>query len=151
MGRLRIRIADLIDGPLRRHAAAHAGGIKGDGAGAGPSALTRQLLIAGGALLAMTATVGSLSLAIGVLLARWQNCVLVFSPDRINECCQGPASTMGNGDGFRFFTWEALSGRCSVRLVFIIGCACRSCRSYLEILGSHQGIFAGCSAGLWKG
>ena len=30
-------------------------------------------------------------------------------------------------------------------------CACRSCRSYLEILGIPSGHFAGCSAGLWKG
>ena len=65
---LRIRISDLVDGPLRSVtqwltrvlekitslAQAH-------------PVLTRQLLIAGGALLAMTATVGSLSLAIGVL------------------------------------------------------------------------------------
>ncbi|EFF9816154.1 phage tail tape measure protein [Escherichia coli] len=65
---LRIRISDLVDGPLRSVtqwltrvlekitslAQAH-------------PVLTRQLLIAGGALLAMTATIGSLSLVIGVL------------------------------------------------------------------------------------
>ncbi|ENE80620.1 phage tail tape measure protein, TP901 family, core region [Escherichia coli P0304777.2] len=68
---LRIRISDLVDGPLRSVtqwltrvlekitslAQAH-------------PALTRQLLIAGGALLAMTATIGSLSLAIGVLAGK---------------------------------------------------------------------------------
>ncbi|EOT4197153.1 phage tail tape measure protein, partial [Escherichia coli] len=68
---LRIRISDLVDGPLRSVtqwltrvlekitslAQAH-------------PVLTRQLLIAGGALLAMTATVGSLSLVIGVLYGK---------------------------------------------------------------------------------
>lgn len=68
---LRIRISDLVDGPLRSVtqwltrmlekitslAQAH-------------PVLTRQLLIAGGALLAMTATIGSLSLVIGVLYGR---------------------------------------------------------------------------------
>ncbi|KHG71638.1 phage tail tape measure protein, partial [Escherichia coli] len=77
---LRIRIADLIDGPLRsvtqwltrvvskvtELAQAH-------------PALTRQLLIAGGALLAMTATVGSLSLAIGVLAGPLAKLRLGFS------------------------------------------------------------------------
>ncbi|MCZ9288556.1 hypothetical protein OM258_26075, partial [Escherichia albertii] len=42
-------------------------------------ALTRQLLIAGGALLAMTATVGSLSLAIGVLAGPLAKLRLGFS------------------------------------------------------------------------
>lgn len=68
---LRIRISDLIDGPLRSVtqwltrvlekitslAQAH-------------PVLTRQLLIAGGALLAMTATIGSLSLVIGGLYGK---------------------------------------------------------------------------------
>ncbi|EFI6636194.1 phage tail tape measure protein, partial [Escherichia coli] len=68
---LRIRISDLVDGPLRfvtqwftrvlekitSLAQAH-------------PVLTRQLLIAGGALLAMTATIGSLSLVIGVLYGK---------------------------------------------------------------------------------
>lgn len=68
---LRIRISDLVDGPLRSItqwltrvlekitslAQAH-------------PVLTRQLLIAGGALLAMTATIGSLSLVIGVLYGK---------------------------------------------------------------------------------
>lgn len=77
---LRIRIADLIDGPLRsvtqwltrvvskvtELAQAH-------------PALTRQLLIAGGALLAMTATVGSLSLALGVLAGPLAKLRLGFS------------------------------------------------------------------------
>ncbi|EJT7117097.1 phage tail tape measure protein [Escherichia coli] len=68
---LRIRISDLVDGPLRSVtqwltrvlekitslAQAH-------------PLLTRQLLIAGGALLAMTATIGSLSLVIGVLYGK---------------------------------------------------------------------------------
>ncbi|EFJ2831001.1 phage tail tape measure protein [Escherichia coli] len=68
---LRIRISDLVDGPLRSVtqwltrvlekitslAQAH-------------PILTRQLLIAGGALLAMTATIRSLSLVIGVLYGK---------------------------------------------------------------------------------
>ncbi|HBA4224381.1 TPA: phage tail tape measure protein [Escherichia coli] len=68
---LRIRISDLVDGSLRSVtqwltrvlekitslAQAH-------------PVLTRQLLIAGGALLAMTATIGSLSLVIGVLYGK---------------------------------------------------------------------------------
>ncbi|EHX48569.1 phage tail tape measure protein, TP901 family, core region [Escherichia coli DEC13A] len=68
---LRIRISDLVDGPLRSVtqwltrvlekitslAQAH-------------PVLTRQLLIASGALLAMTATIGSLSLVIGVLYGK---------------------------------------------------------------------------------
>ncbi|HDQ3890676.1 TPA: phage tail tape measure protein [Escherichia coli] len=77
---LRIRISDLVDGPLRSVtqwltrvlekitslAQAH-------------PVLTRQLLIAGGALLAMTATVGSLSLAIGVLAGPLTKLRLGFS------------------------------------------------------------------------
>lgn len=76
----RIRISDLVDGPLRSVtqwltrvlekitslAQAH-------------PVLTRQLLIAGGALLAMTATVGSLSLAIGVLAGPLAKLRLGFS------------------------------------------------------------------------
>lgn len=68
---LRIRISDLVDGPLRSVtqwltrvlekitslAQAH-------------PVLTHQLLIASGALLAMTATIGSLSLVIGVLYGK---------------------------------------------------------------------------------
>ncbi|MCB8775094.1 phage tail tape measure protein, partial [Escherichia coli] len=77
---LRIRISDLVDGPLRSVtqwltrvlekitslAQAH-------------PVLTRQILIAGGALLAMTATVGSLSLAIGVLAGPLAKLRLGFS------------------------------------------------------------------------
>lgn len=77
---LRIRISDLVDGPLRSVtqwltrvlekitslAQAH-------------PVLTRQLLIAGGALLAMTATIGSLSLVIGVLYGKLAPCVLVLT------------------------------------------------------------------------
>lgn len=77
---LRIRISDLVDGPLRSVtqwltrvlekitslAQAH-------------PVLTRQLLIAGGALLAVTATVGSLSLALGVLAGPLAKLRLGFS------------------------------------------------------------------------
>ncbi|ENL7174747.1 phage tail tape measure protein [Escherichia coli] len=77
---LRIRIADLIDGPLRSvtqwltRVVSRVTAL----AQAHP-ALTRQLLIAGGALLAMTATVGSLSLAIGVLAGPLAKLRLGFS------------------------------------------------------------------------
>ncbi|KNZ23467.1 phage tail protein [Escherichia coli] len=77
---LRIRISDLVDGPLRSVtqwltrvlekitslAQAH-------------PVLTRQLLIAGGALLAMTATIRSLSLVIGVLAGQLATLRLGFS------------------------------------------------------------------------
>lgn len=78
---LRIRISDLVDGPLRsvtqwltRWLARKITSL----AQAHP-VLTRQLLIAGGALLAMTATVGSLSLAIGVLAGPLAKLRLGFS------------------------------------------------------------------------
>ncbi|HAZ6606724.1 TPA: phage tail tape measure protein [Escherichia coli] len=77
---LRIRIADLIDGPLRSvtqwltRVVSRVTAL----AQAHP-ALTRQLLIAGGALLATTATVGSLSLVIGVLHGKLATLRLGFS------------------------------------------------------------------------
>ena len=77
---LRIRISDLVDGPLRSvtqwltRVVSRVTAL----AQAHP-ALTRQLLIAGGALLAMTATVGSLSLAIGVLAGPLAKLRLGFS------------------------------------------------------------------------
>ncbi len=46
----------------------------------------------------------------------------------------------GNGDGFRFFAGRCYQGAVQSGWSYR-GCACRSCRSYLEILGSHQGIF----------
>lgn len=65
---LRIRIADLIDGPLRSVTQWLTRVVsKVTALAQAHPALTRQLLVAGGALLAMTATIGSLSLAIGVL------------------------------------------------------------------------------------
>ncbi|EHD3449987.1 phage tail tape measure protein, partial [Escherichia coli O152] len=65
---LRIRIADLIDGPLRSVTQWLTRIVsKVTALAQAHPALTRQLLIAGGALLATTATVGSLSLVIGVL------------------------------------------------------------------------------------
>ncbi|HFO3997814.1 TPA: phage tail tape measure protein, partial [Escherichia coli] len=75
---LRIRIADLIDGPLRSVTQWLTRVVSRVTALAHP-ALTRQLLIAGGALLAMTATVGSLSLAIGVLAGPLAKLRLGFS------------------------------------------------------------------------
>ncbi len=77
---LRIRIADLIDGPLRSvtqwltRVVSRVTALT-----QAHSTLTRQLLIAGGALLAMTATIGSLSLAIGVLAGPLAKLRLGFS------------------------------------------------------------------------
>ncbi|STL73930.1 tail protein (modular protein) [Escherichia coli] len=77
---LRIRIADLIDGPLRSVTQWLTRVIsKVTALAQAHPALTRQLLIAGGALLAMTATVGSLSLAIGVLAGPLTKLRLGFS------------------------------------------------------------------------
>lgn len=77
---LRIRIADLIDGPLRSVTQWLTRVVSRVTAltQAHPT-LTRQLLIAGGALLAMTATIGSLSLAIGVLAGPLAKLRLGFS------------------------------------------------------------------------
>ncbi len=56
----------------------------------------------------MTATIGSLSLVIGCFTGSWPPCVLVstFLPGQ--ECRQGVACAVGNGDGFRFFTGGAI-------------------------------------------
>ncbi|HGD9364097.1 TPA: phage tail tape measure protein, partial [Escherichia coli] len=77
---LRIRIADLIDGPLRSVTQWLTRVVsKVTALAQAHPTLTRQLLIAGGALLAMTATVGSLSLAIGVLAGPLAKLRLGFS------------------------------------------------------------------------
>lgn len=77
---MRIRIADLIDGPLRSVTQWLTRVVsKVTALAQAHPALTRQLLIAGGALLAMTATVGSLSLAIGVLAGPLAKLRLGFS------------------------------------------------------------------------
>lgn len=68
---LRIRISDLVDGPLRSVTQWLTRVVsKVTALAQAHPVLTRQLLIAGGALLAMTATVGSLSLVIGVLYGK---------------------------------------------------------------------------------
>ncbi|MCZ0236794.1 phage tail tape measure protein, partial [Escherichia coli] len=73
-------IADLIDGPLRSVTQWLTRVVsKVTALAQAHPALTRQLLIAGGALLAMTATVGSLSLAIGVLAGPLAKLRLGFS------------------------------------------------------------------------
>lgn len=149
---LRIRISDLVDGPLRSVtqwltrvlekitslAQAH-------------PVLTRQILIAGGALLAMTATVGSLSLAIGVLAGPLAKLRLGFSllTGSMNAVRLLPA-LWGMVTG-SVSLLGALSGRCSVRSVL----------SWLRLpelpfssgnTGIPSGHFLpGCSAGLWKG
>ncbi|MDK3536510.1 phage tail tape measure protein, partial [Escherichia coli] len=68
---LRIRISDLVDGPLRSVTQWLTRVLeKVTSLAQAHPVLTRQLLIAGGALLAMTATIGSLSLVIGVLYGK---------------------------------------------------------------------------------
>ncbi|MEX9436725.1 phage tail tape measure protein, partial [Escherichia coli] len=68
---LRIRISDLVDGPLRSVTQWLTRVLeKSTSLAQAHPVLTRQLLIAGGALLAMTATIGSLSLVIGVLYGK---------------------------------------------------------------------------------
>ncbi|EQA1074056.1 phage tail tape measure protein, partial [Escherichia coli] len=68
---LRIRISDLVDGPLRSVTQWLTRVLeKTTSLAQAHPVLTRQLLIAGGALLAMTATIGSLSLVIGVLYGK---------------------------------------------------------------------------------
>ncbi|EIB4162000.1 phage tail tape measure protein [Escherichia coli] len=68
---LRIRISDLVDGPLRFVTQWFTRVLeKITSLTQAHPVLTRQLLIAGGALLAMTATIGSLSLVIGVLYGK---------------------------------------------------------------------------------
>ncbi|MEB7741056.1 phage tail tape measure protein [Escherichia coli] len=77
---LRIRIADLVDGPLRSVTQWLTRMVsKVTALAQAHPALTRQLLIAGGALLAMTATVGSLSLVAGVLYGKLATLRLGFS------------------------------------------------------------------------
>lgn len=149
---LRIRISDLVDGPLRSVtqwltrvlekitslAQAH-------------PVLTRQLLIAGGALLAMTATIGSLSLVIGVLygklatlrlgfdiLTRSMNVVRVLPA--LWGMVTGSVSLLGGVIGALF----SPVGLIVLRL------------PELPFLSGNTGILSGlslpgCSAGLWKG
>ncbi|MGD3071435.1 phage tail tape measure protein, partial [Escherichia coli] len=77
---VRIRIADLIDGPQRSVTQWLTRVVsKVTALAQAHPALTRQLLVAGGALLAMTATIGSLSLAIGVLAGPLAKLRLGFS------------------------------------------------------------------------
>lgn len=68
---LRIRISDLVDGPLRSVTQWFTRVLeKITSLAQAHPVLTRQLLISGGALLAMTATIGSLSLVIGGLYGK---------------------------------------------------------------------------------
>ncbi len=115
---LRIRIADLIDGPLRSVTQWLTRVVsKVTALAQAHPALTRQLLIAGGALLAMTATVGSLSLAIGVLAGPLAKLRLGFSllTGSMNAVRVLPA-LWGMVTGSVSLLGGAI-GRCSVRLV----------------------------------
>ncbi len=149
---LRIRISDLVDGPLRSVtqwltrvlekitslAQAH-------------PVLTRQLLIAGGALLAMTATVGSLSLAIGVLAGPLAKLRLGFSllTGSMNAVrllpalwgmVTGSVSLLGGAIG-------ALFSPVGLIVAALAGAAVLIWKYWDPI----RAFFAGCSAGLWKG
>lgn len=149
---LRIRISDLVDGPLRSVtqwltrvlekitslAQAH-------------PVLTRQLLIAGGALLAMTATIGSLSLVIGVLygklatlrlgfdiLTRSMNVVRVLPA--LWGMVTGSVSLLGGVIG-------ALFSPVGLIVAALAGAAVLIWKYWDPIRLS----LPGCSAGLWKG
>ncbi len=65
-------------------------------------------MIAGGALLAMTATIGSLSLVLGCFTESWPPCVLVLTFLPGNECRPGVACAVGNADGFCFLLGGAI-------------------------------------------
>lgn len=149
---LRIRISDLVDGPLRSVtqwltrvlekitslAQAH-------------PVLTRQLLIAGGALLAMTATIGSLSLVIGVLygklatlrlgfdiLTRSMNVVRVLPA--LWGMLTGSVSLLGGAIG-------ALFSPVGLIVAALAGAAVLIWKYWDPI----RHFLPGCSAGLWKG
>lgn len=88
----------------------------------------------------MTATIGSLSLVIGVLYGKLATLRLGFDilTRSMNVVRVLPAlwgMVTGSVSLLRRYRGAVQSGW-SYR-----GCACRSCRSYLKILGSHQGIF----------
>ncbi len=149
---LRIRISDLVDGPLRSVtqwltrvlekitslAQAH-------------PVLTRQLLIAGGALLAMTATIGSLSLVIGVLygklatlrlgfdiLTRSMNVVRVLPA--LWGMVTGSVSLLGGAIG-------ALFSPVGLIVAALAGAAVLIWKYWDPI----RAFFAGVFSGLWKG
>ncbi|STK94759.1 tail protein (modular protein) [Escherichia coli] len=138
---LRIRIADLIDGPLRSVTQWLTRVVsKVTALAQAHPALTRQLLIAGGALLAMTATVGSLSLAIGVLAGPLAKLRLGFS------------LLTGSMNAVRLLPalWGMVTGSVSLLGGRYRGavqpgridccCVCGCGGSHLEILGTHQGV-----------
>ena len=96
----------------------------------------------------MTATVGL------VVAGYWCACwpagklrlgfsLLTGSMNAVRSC-----QHYGNGDGFRLL--GGAIGALFSPVGLYRGCACRSCRSYLEILGSHQGIFAGVFSGIME-
>lgn len=114
-------------------------------------ALTRQLLIAGGALLAMTATVGSLSLVIGVLygklatlrlgfdiLTRSMNVVRVLPA--LWGMVTGSVSLLGGAIG-------ALFSPVGLIVAALAGAAVLIWKYWDPI----RAFLPGCSAGLWKG
>ncbi|STL61460.1 tail protein (modular protein) [Escherichia coli] len=140
---LRIRIADLIDGPLRSVTQWLTRVIsKVTALAQAHPALTRQLLIA--AAHCGNDCNGWLVVA-GYWCACWpadKTASWFFPPDRINECCQGSASTMGNGDGFRFFTGRRYRGVVQSGWSYR-GCACRSCRLIWKYWDPIRAFFAG--------
>ncbi|PVF80715.1 phage tail tape measure, TP901-like family protein [Escherichia coli] len=70
----------------------------------------------------------------------------LFPPDRFNECCQTPASTMGNGDGFRFVTGGAIGALFSpVGLIVaaLAGAAVLIWKYWDPIRAFFAGVFSG--------
>lgn len=134
---LRIRISDLVDGPLRSVTQWLTRVLENHPLAQAHPVLTRQLLIAGGALLAMTATIGSLSLVIGVLYGKLATLRLGFDIlTRSMNVVRVLPALWGNADGFCFFAGRRYRG--AVQSGWIDCCCVCGCGgSHLEILGTH--------------
>ncbi|STK48102.1 tail fiber component of prophage CP-933T [Escherichia coli] len=149
---VRIRIADLIDGPQRSVTQWLTRVVsKVTALAQAHPALTRQLLVAGGALLAMTATIGSLSLAIGVLAGPLAKLRLGFSllTGSLNVVRVLPAlwgmvtgsiSLLGGAIGALFSPVGLIAAAFVAAAVLIW--------KYWEPI---KAFYAGCSVGLWNG
>lgn len=144
---LRIRISDLVDGPLRSVTQWLTRVLEKSPAGAGPSgtdapATDSRRCVAG------NDCNGWLVVA-GYWCACWpagKTASWLFPPDRFNECCQTPASTMGNGDGFRFVTGGAIGALFSpVGLIVaaLAGAAVLIWKYWDPIRAFFAGVFSG--------
>lgn len=148
---LRIRISDLVDGPLRSVTQWLTRVLEKSPAGAGPSgtdapATDSRRCVAG------NDCNGWLVVA-GYWCACWpagKTASWLFPPDRFNECCQTPASTMGNGDGFRFVTGGAIGALFSP-VGLIVAALAGAAVLIWKYWDPIRAFLPGCSAGLWKG